>query len=365
MASVRKMKNSGRDRLLELTYFKKCFDRKLSACLQTKCARVRSTTRNKQIRELVSHVAAIAEADGKRVRPYLAYLGYRLGGGEPDDAILSHLVGIELFHLFALVHDDIIDNASERHGVPTAHIHAASFPGYSASVSDTAKSQAVLAGDLVFLWSHEALLEDLPAHIRPHVSSAFFEMISEVIVGQMIDVDIARKPRSTGDEIEEKNLLKTARYTFVHPLKIGVRLSGKEQTALLDSFSEYVGALLGGAYQVQDDLIDIVGSPSETGKPVLGDVVAGAHTYFTEHVFTKGNQKQKNALRRVFGKPIRVRDHAHVIELFHSSGAVAHGQKLIGRKIAEARSRIQNAPIDQECKDALIFLTEKLSLRTR
>ncbi len=343
--------------ILDRVSFKRLFDKRLSSFLKNKKTRLPSA--NATVKNIVAHTVRLATHDGKRIRPYMAYLGYISSGGHDAKKILDALVGIELFHIFALIHDDIIDSAKMRHGVPTVHAHIEKLLSGSPYAKQKGYSQAILAGDLVYTWAYEALLLDLPERIGKRVRSFFYVMIEEVIRGQMIDVSIANQPGCSSRAIEEKNLLKTARYTFVHPLKIGSALSGRQ--ANLDIFFESFGSHIGTAFQIQDDLLDIIGDPKKTGKPVLGDVSEGQHTHFTQHIFTRGTKNERITLSRCFGK--KIPDREKIQRLFETSGALAAGRKIIARKIKLAELAVAKAPLTEKEKN--IFFELLYLIRSR
>ncbi len=343
--------------ILDRASFKRVFDKRLAFFLENKKRQLPTT--NGVVKNIVAHTARLATHDGKRVRPYMAYLGYISSGGRDEKKILDALVGIELFHVFALIHDDIIDGAQIRHGLPTVHAHIEKLLSSSPHAKQKGYWQALLAGDLAYTWAHEALLSNVPPHTGERVRRLFYAMIEEVIMGQMIDVAITNRLACSARAIEEKNLLKTARYTFVHPLKIGSALSGKQ--ADLDPFFESFGAHIGTAFQVQDDLLDIIGDPKKTGKPVLGDVAEGQHTHFSQHVFTKGAKEEGAALARCFGK--KVTDQKNIRRLFETSGALAAGRKIIARKIKLAERAITKAPLDDTKKRVFFELVRQIEER--
>ena len=351
--------------MLDVATFKIHFDKELSRFLALKNAEVRTYTKSKAIRRIIAHSAAIAQVDGKRVRPYLGYLGYRMAGGVKTKDILRRLVGIELFHLFALIQDDIIDNATHRHGILTVHAFTQERIEKHKHAARTASSQALLAGDLAFVWSQEALLADSASDVYAQVANEFYTMNKGVIIGQMLDVNISHKDTCTVAQIEEKNLLKTARYTFVHPLKIGGRLAGTAHTARLDTFFDRIGTLLGTAYQIHDDMLDIIGSPAKIGKPILGDVAEGQHTYFTHHVFLHGSANDKKKLKNFFGKSLSKKEKEIVQAIFKSSGAINFGRRIAEKKLVQAQAHIQQAVIDTEHKEALFTLVSLLRFRSQ
>lgn len=341
----------GKEQVLPaLGEFKKHFDPYMDVFLAHKIAGIDMHTKNALLRDCISQAVSISRAGGKRIRPYMAYLGYTLVADEveTDEALWYALVGIELFHLFALIHDDIIDEAAERHGATTIHTYVRDRMEKSGTLPEKAKkigdAQGILVGDVVFAWSGEALFSNTCSERLQAVREEFYRMIEGVVIGQMIDVDITNRVSVQAEEIEEKNRLKTARYTFVHPLKIGAALGG--DVLLYESFFETFGMAIGTAFQVQDDLLDMFGSTHTTGKEILKDIEQGQHTYFTQYILDSGSKEQQAMLRAIFGRPILKEDIEKVQKLFIESGARDAGLRIIEEKlgIAQHAVDISNMP---------------------
>ncbi|HRH31444.1 MAG TPA: polyprenyl synthetase family protein [Candidatus Paceibacterota bacterium] len=275
--------------IVELQSFKKTFDERFEVFWNNKLRTIGKIVGDNPIVFDVLDLARSVSRDGKRLRPYLGYIGYIIArdsstGSASDFAsgcidgvdcwdvdIIDRLIGLELFHTYALVHDDIMDRSLFRHAVPTVHIAAKKLVARGEHADHVGQSFGILAGDMLFSWAHEMLFTDLDPLILPKVAARFSKMSEEVIVGQMIDIYLSTKSQEQvlPNEIEQKNILKTARYTFVHPLIIGVSLHGgigDEYTR----FFESIGLDLGIAFQIQDDFYDIAADAEEN-----------QHTYFS------------------------------------------------------------------------------------
>lgn len=348
---------------INLQTFRKTFDGRLAHFWDTK---LESSDYPLIVRDVLL-LARTISLGGKRLRPYMAYVGYYISGGR-DVTIIDRLVGIELFHIYALIHDDIIDKAKMRHGSKTVHIAAQDFCDIIGQNEKDKKehiglSYGILAGDMMFSWASEVLFSSLDPMTLSRVSPVFSKMIEEVIAGQIIDVSISTKPQVDVFEIETKNILKTARYTFVNPLTIGSLLSGQLAKPSLLTFFEQVGTELGTAFQIRDDLLDIIGDSDKTGKPTLGDVEAGQHTYFTDFVFTKGKNVGKELLRSLFGSLLTDTDRNILINVFKNSGAIEYGNTIIAEKIKIAKSTITESNIDPISKSLLLDIASAVEVK--
>lgn len=327
---------------MDIKAFKKRFDRVLARELRRRVTEVYRLTKDKKIREVVAYAERLVMAGGKRVRPYLAYIAYKVAGGKKDQEMIEAAVGLELFHAFALVHDDIMDRGTLRHGLPTAHIRFGD-------------SQAILLGDILFNWAN-ACLNGTKAYL------IFQKMIDEVIIGQMLDVDsMSRKSVEMG-MIEERHRLKTASYTFVRPMQIGIAMAGS--SSRLMKFAETYGFPLGIGFQIQDDWLDLTSKPDEIGKTAFSDLRDGQHTLFTQFIVERGTSKEKNELKKIFGnKKLMEKDRARVSKLFEESGAIEHGCMLIETYFEEAEEAVVESKLSKKQAEPFLKLVDYIRER--
>lgn len=317
--------------------FKQKFDRALARYLDRKLKTYAEVTDDRFIREVIAYTRELAMSGGKRVRPYMAYITYKAAGGRNDAKAIELFVALELFHLFALVHDDIMDRGQERHGIPTTHAHVSNQLRKLKRRGDLARlgeAQAILIGDLLFAWANE-LIAASPCR------AVFSKMVNEVMVGQMIDVDVMTRDRVETTLIDEKMRLKTAGYTFVRPMQMGAALAGVNgKTA---QFCEAYGWPLGVAFQIQDDFLDLTAPASVLGKTAFSDLQDRQHTLFTQHIFSRGTKKQVQELRQLLGRPLGEKDRKRIQKLFVESGAFSEGTRLMHEAFDQAEEAVVNA----------------------
>jgi geranylgeranyl diphosphate synthase type I len=294
------------------------------------------------------------------------------GREQEDEGALRLLVALELFHLFCLVHDDIIDKGAERHSIPTVHRFVAAELDKVDHLCDSAwhnhehigNAQAILLGDMLFAWSQEVFhnSRDFSCGTLHEARRYFNFMIDEVVIGEMLDVDMMTRHATSKDAIYQKMLLKTASYTFIRPLQIGAALAGCGEQC--EQFCHDLGLALGLAFQIQDDLLDIVGTSKSTQKSIFSDLRDHQHTYFTQYILEHGTSAQKLKLRDLLGHDVQPEDRLEVIELFGSSGALAHGMTTIRRHLADACCLIHNAPVRLHDRTAFYELIETIQGRS-
>jgi geranylgeranyl diphosphate synthase type II len=229
--------------------------------------------------ELYDPIRYTLQLGGKRIRPVLCVLGSLVCGGRSTDA-LKPALGIELFHNFTLLHDDIMDNAPLRRNKPTV------FSKWNTNV-------AILSGDVMFAEAFRLISEAPPAVLK-RVIDCFIKASVEVCEGQQLDMDFELRNDVSIDAYLDMIRMKTA-VLLGASLEIGALCGGAdpEMASRLYSF----GTHLGIAFQLHDDLLDVYGKPEKFGKRVGGDIVSNKKTYLKLMAMEKadaGVQKELN-----------------------------------------------------------------------
>ena len=228
---------------------------------------------------------------GKRVRPFLIYFfcGEKL---KNKDNLFNACIAVELFHLAALIHDDIMDDSKVRRGVPTVHV---ATQGYAKENQHLGRDIALLLGDM-FLVASLDTSSKLPREIFAELSS----MMQRTIRGQYLDSFGMNVPLGelSKDEVMNRHLLKTAWYTFGSPARIGSLLKrggcSPEELEVLTSTMNDLGLL----YQIRDDIIDCIDNNS--GKSLFGDIFENQTTWVTLYI--------KEHYPDIFKKIVEVKD---------------------------------------------------------
>jgi geranylgeranyl diphosphate synthase type I len=227
---------------------------------------------------LVDEVLRLLAAGGGRIRPAFCIGGYRSAGGgddeEPDAPIVRAAAALELLHTMALIHDDLIDGAKERRGVPTTGVwfsDRAEELGVRGDPDAFGLATAILVGDVAAVWADLLFLTSgFPADVLARALADYHEMRERMAAGQYLDVTGA-----AGDPVVARRAaaLKGGSYTVEGPLLIGAALAGGSDAvrACLSGF----GRPLGEAFQLRDDLRDGAAGPAITGRTVE-DLIAEA-----------------------------------------------------------------------------------------
>ena len=273
---------------------------------------------------------------GKRLRPYIFNLAYHSAGGESPIMFERVMFGIELFQLFAIIHDDITDGGAKRHGVETLH-------------KRFNVSQAILFGDLCFAWAIRALSQvSSTALCASDVSKEikiFSQMATETIIGQIMDTSMAKKSGIGEDLITRMVLLKSAKYTFVYPILLGLSCAG--YAGPKDGYTK-LGLLLGESFQRINDLADIMSEEKLHGTKLGADVTADVPTNLLSTFEKIASSTQKEIYSIYRGQPLDDHDIAHVRELFIASGAVAREKDAITTLLVEAERLLFGLAIAQQ-----------------
>jgi len=284
--------------------------------------------------------ATVAVAGGKRLRAAFCLAGWQAAGGRvDDDRAVCASAALELLQASALVHDDLMDGSDTRRGRPAAHRAFEQRHLDAGWVGDPARfgtGSAILLGDLLLTWAHEALRSSgFDAVTTDRAAPVFDACTTEVTAGQYLDL----VSQATGASDEDLALrvvrFKSASYTVVRPLHLGAALAGAKG-GLLGELATY-GEPVGIAYQLRDDVLGVFGDPEQTGKPAGDDLREGKRTVLLARTVERTDEAGRALLTRCVGDPAL--DPAAVNrlrELIVSSGALASIEQTIAELEVQA-----------------------------
>lgn len=347
---------------MDISDFKTLFENRLQEWITYKRDYIVNLSVSPSVKTLLLHGLDLIKSDGKRIRPYMTYLTYQMHGGTDQKAILQLGLVLELLHVFCLVHDDWMDHGTERRGVQTAQNFMKNYFASQKRIGDldhAANSQAVLLGDLIFGWVYQEL-DQLPTN--QYLKCYFHTLIDDVVLGQMIDIDVTTCPETTMAILKQKMLLKTASYTFIRPLQLGAVLAGAGSDVL--AFYEQLGTDLGLAFQIQDDLLDILFTEQSTHKTSFSDIISHQHTICTQYVMDHGTAKDKTILQYLWGKPdLSSTDKQELKEMFIGCGSVAFAKKEMDAYFDHAIESMSTQSNQPELKATMLGLINWLRNR--
>jgi geranylgeranyl diphosphate synthase type II len=237
---------------------------------------------NAEAEKLIDPIKYILSIGGKRLRPVLALMSCNLFSDTIDEAIMPS-TGLEVFHNFTLVHDDIMDQAQVRRNFPTVH-------------SKWDINQAVLSGDVMAFIANDCFLQAPPRCVSK-VFRVYNKAAIEVCVGQQLDIDFEKATIVSQQEYLRMIELKTA-VLLAASVKIGAIIGGAD-----DKDSELIyefGRNLGLAFQIQDDLLDIYGDVKVFGKIPGGDIISNKKTFLLVKALEIASSEQIKQLQGMF-----------------------------------------------------------------
>lgn len=229
-------------------------------------------------RDLPSWLADLLVGRGKRLRVTLTYWGFVAAGGVPGSTGYEDLVrgaaALEALHLFALIHDDVMDESVSRRGRPSAHVEATRWhvlAGGRGEAEVFGRNIAVLLGDLAHTLA-DRIADDLP----PEMRRIWYRLCVELVAGQRADLTGAAAGRRDLRHAEHVARLKSGRYSVERPLELGALAAGApaDTVATLVRCGEHIGR----AFALRDDYLGVWGDPARTGKPAGDDLVEAKAT---------------------------------------------------------------------------------------
>ena len=296
--------------------------------------------------QLYEPIAYHMALGGKRVRPVLVLMACDALGGE-EDVTLDAALGVEMFHNFTLLHDDVMDNADVRRGKPTVHRRWNS-------------NTAILSGDTMLTLATQFIARTG----NKAVMDLFNKTAIEIYEGQQWDMDFEDRNDVTVDEYINMISLKTS-VLLGCALKTGALLAdGTEEDC--DTLYE-AGVNMGLAFQLQDDLLDVWGDPKTFGKEIGGDIMNNKKTFLLINAMQLATGDDADELRHWLNDPYTTRDDKvpAVTALYERLGVRQLAQDAIAEYNARAVESFNRVKISDEDKQAFIDLANRLAGRSK
>jgi geranylgeranyl diphosphate synthase type II len=282
-----------------------------------------SSLKKRKPKSLYEPASYILQSAGKRLRPLLVLLSAKAAGGKFKD-VYNAAVAVEIMHNFTLVHDDIMDNADLRRGNQTLH------KKYDLNT-------AILAGDSLLSIAYEFLLKDCNGNTKAAVS-AFTQGLVEVCEGQSMDTEF-----ETRNDVQLKEYItmitkKTAAMAKMCCELGAILVDGKKSD--IKALSNY-GLNLGIAFQIQDDLLDLIGEQHKFGKTVGGDLIVGKKTFLFIKAFEKADGQDKIDLQKLIdNKGIKPEEVPYYRNIFERLGVLEDARNEIRKYTNRALSSV-------------------------
>ncbi len=304
---------------------------------------------NRQPKSLYEPVQYVLSLGGKRIRPVLMLLGYNLYKDNPEQ-ILMQALGLETYHNYTLLHDDLMDNADLRRGHQTVH-------------KKWDANTAILSGDSMLVLAYQRMQQCDAKHL-PAVLELFTETALEIGEGQQYDMDFETRNDVTEQEYIEMIRLKTS-VLLACALKIGAILADASADDAQNLYK--FGEQLGLAFQLQDDLLDVYGNPEVFGKAIGGDITSNKKTYMLINAVNRANAAQRAELMKwidakEFDRQEKV---AAVTRLYDEIGIRQLCEEKINYYFARALSYLDKVSVSDERKQYLRAYTNEMMHRDK
>jgi geranylgeranyl diphosphate synthase, type I len=317
---------------------------------------------------------------GKRIRPAFCVWGYVAAAGIPTDEelkpVLAAAGSLDVLHVSALVHDDLMDSSDLRRGRPAAHRQFEALHANAGWLGDSAafgRAGAILLGDLLVMWSaqmlHGAGVDQSTLERALPIVEA---MRTEVTCGQYLDMvaqahPLRKRAPAIGslrptielamDDASRVVEYKAARYTVQRPSQIGAALGGGDDE-LYFALGAY-GSPLGRAFQFRDDLLGVFGDPQVTGKPAGDDLREGKRTVLVAHAYAHaGDAGQKLLLQRLGDPALDDGGIGELQQVIVESGARDAVESLINEYYERALKALHDTEITEEGRAGLTALAD-------
>ncbi len=310
--------------------------------------------RPQHIREAVY---SYVERGGKSLRPAVVMLACGALGGDEQRA-LPVAAAIEIFHTWTLVHDDVIDRDDTRRGLPTVHRQYArrattDFGWHGADAEHYGRTIAILTGDVQQSWSWSLLFE---AHLQHGVSAETVlqlgqELASRVtpllVEGETLDVQYSAAGRQLNqDQVIDMLWKKTGvLYEFAGKAGAAIALDNADPAHPAAKAIAHFCKLCGTAFQIQDDILGIVGDAQQLGKPVGSDIREGKSTLLTLKALELANQQQRAQILATLGDDAAGPAEVEALAtLLRQLGVIEYAQAIARRYLDEAVTHLQQLP---------------------
>lgn len=296
---------------------------------------------------LYTPLSTFSENGGKRHRPLICLVACLAVGGDANKAV-SAAAAIEHFHTAALIHDDIADEAELRRGKPCLHLTEGT--GLAINVGDLGLS--LVNGTVV----KDPSLDDAT---KVRVINELIDMTQRTIEGQALDIGWARDGRY--DITPEDYLImathKTAHYSGAVPMAIGAIVGGGTE-AQIEALRSY-GLATGLAFQIQDDLLNLVGKTESTKKGFRDDITEGKRTLVVVHALHTADAEQRTRLIQILSS--KTKDPAilaEAVDIMQNTGSIDYARNYAEDLTASAKARLKEELDPSPARDLLLSMAD-------
>lgn len=301
----------------------------------------------------------IVQRGGKRLRGAFVIKGYELMGGEPTEEIYKAAMAIEMIHAYLLVLDDFNDKSDTRRGGPTAHKIIEKFHTEGNLKGDpfhfgiSSASIASLVGQ--HMANNLLLSINLPIDRVVKAVRQVNDAINITALGQIRDIYNQTISDVTEEDVMKVHEYKTAVYTYLNPLQLGVTLAG----ATDDEIEKLKGYAIpaGIAFQLQDDILGMYGDPKDTGKSNMDDLKEGKMTLLISQALKNSDITQRESIMKTLGdRDLSPQQHAEVQKIIIETKSLDHSKEVAQRLVNQGKiAMLENYP-DKHDNEGMKFI---------
>lgn len=300
-------------------------------------------------KSLYDPIKYVLSIGGKRIRPVLMLMAYNLFKENPE-SILMPACGLETYHNYTLLHDDLMDKADLRRGHETVH-------------KRWGANTAILSGDSMLVLAYQRIAQVPPVKLAS-VLDCFTLTALEIGEGQEYDMSFETRDDVREEEYIEMIRLKTS-VLLACATKIGAILADAPADDVENLYK--FGEQLGLAFQLQDDLLDVYGDPKVFGKAIGGDITSNKKTYMLINAYNRANEKQRSELTRwikaeTFNRDVKV---AAVTHLYDEIGIRQLCEERINFYFEQAAQYLAKVKVTDDRKQALRKYMDELLHRDK
>ena len=298
-------------------------------------------------KSLYDPIEYILSLGGKRIRPALVLMACNLYKENVDTAV-NPALGLEVFHNFTLLHDDLMDDADKRRNKPTVH------KVWNANT-------AILSGDAMLIAAYQ-LIGETESESLKEILDLFTRTALEICGGQQYDMEFESRTDVTEEEYIEMIRLKTA-VLLACALKMGA-IMGNAPKADAETLYQF-GINIGLAFQLQDDLLDVYGAPATFGKNIGGDILCDKKTFLLIHAFRQANEEQRASLNRWIGAKEYVPEEKikAVTSIYNELGLKTLSEQKIETYFGQAMAHLKALSVPEEKQEVLKEVSHRLMNR--
>ena len=322
-----------------------------------------------QDRDLPEMLRVLTVTGGKRIRPSMCFWGWVAAGGRSRDGgtgpgadqVVQVGAALGLLHIFALIHDDVMDESASRRGQPSVHTLAAQLHLHSSARGDARRfgeSIAVLVGDLAHAEA-DHMVTDLP----PAMRRLWRLLVIELVQGQSRDITGTAAGRRDLAHARQVARMKSGAYTVQRPLQLGAAAAGATEP-VIRAITRY-GREVGEGFALRDDLLGVWGNPERTGKPAGDDLLSGKPTVILSLADERLRGSDRALLAQVGTPELSPADVAHLQDALQAAGVVDAVVSRISGHVHTAVAALDHPELSPDGIAGLTAMAYKIAWRDR